>query len=286
MKEATEGHEEGSLIALRGTLNEGFGARVKEAAALQHAVDIGRKYLSEGDSLFLGRILTGEVPEKDWKKLNRKATFKMSYKARSFKIQGVLNKLLSSFKKSVKEAEDKEEESKDEFDKLMSSKNEQKDKADNALTSMETEGGARGMSKSQAQEEVDDLKDQVDNDKRFIQETEDALDDKKDEWKTRKGLMVGEIAAINKAIAILHSDDARDLFKSSHKSQGYEFLQTRSDSDSVEEARLGLAAGTIKKAAKGDRRMMAVAARVTLATGGHFDEVIEAIDDMIEKLKD
>merc|ERR1711907_554390 len=117
---------------------------------------------------------------KDWKKLNRKATFKMSYKARSFKIQGVLSKLLSSFKKSLKEAEDKEEESKDEFDKLMSSKNEQKDKAENALGSMEVEGGARGMSKSQAQDEVDDLEDQVDNDKKFITETEEALDDKKD----------------------------------------------------------------------------------------------------------
>jgi hypothetical protein len=75
---------------------------------------------------------------------------------------------------------------------------------------MEAEGGARGMSKSQAQDEVDDLKDQVDNDKRFIQQTEEALDDKKEEWKTRKGLRVGEIAAINKAISIVFSDDARD----------------------------------------------------------------------------
>lgn len=286
LKEATKDHEDGSLIALRGRLSGGFSMRLAEASKLSHAVDVGRRFLSEGDALFLQRILTGEVPEADAKKLNRKATFKMSYKARSFKIQGVLSKLLSSFKKSLKEAEDKEEESKDEFDKLMSSKNEQKDKAENALGSMEAEGGARGMSKSQAQDEVDDLKDQVDNDKKFIQQTEGALDDKKDEWKTRKGLMVGEIAAINKAIAILHSDDARDLFKSSHKSQGYDFLQTRSDSDSVVEARLGLAAGTIKKSAKGDRRMLAIAARVTLATGGHFDEVIEAIDDMIEKLKD
>merc|ERR1719460_2936032 len=148
MKEATEGHEEGSLIALRGTLNEGFGARVKEAAALQHAVDIGRKDLSEGDSLFLGRILTGEVPEKDWKKLNKKATFKMSYKARSFKIQGVLNKLLASFKKSLKDANAKEKDAKETYDKLMTSKNDQKDKAEGALSSMAVEGGARGLSKS------------------------------------------------------------------------------------------------------------------------------------------
>merc|ERR1719198_471078 len=85
--------------------------RLAEASKLSHAVDVGRRFLSEGDALFLQRILTGEVPEADAKKLNRKATFKMSYKARSFKIQGVLSKLLSSFKKSLKEAEDKEVES-------------------------------------------------------------------------------------------------------------------------------------------------------------------------------
>jgi predicted RNase H-like nuclease (RuvC/YqgF family) len=284
LKEATKDHQDGSLIALRGRMSGGFSVRLAEASKLSHAVDVGRRFLSEGDALFLQRILTGEVPDKDWKKLNRKATFKMSYKARSGKIQGVLGKLLASFKKSLKEAEDKEDDAKDEYDKLMSSKKEQREKAENALSSMSVEGGARSMSKSQAQDEVDDLKDQVRNDERFISETETALEDKKDEWKTRKGLMVGEIAAINKAISILHSDDSRDLFKKSFKSQGYDFLQTRSDS--TEAQRLGLAVGTIKKAAKGDRRMLAMAARLSLTSGGHFDEVISAIDDMITKLKD
>jgi len=285
LKEATKDHEEGSLLALRGTLNGGFHARVEEASALAHAVDVGRRFLSEGDSLFLQRVLTGDVPDKDWKKLNRKATFKMSYKARSFKIQGVLAKLLASFKKSLKEAEEKEEEAVDTHKKLMKSKGDLKGKAEDALSSMNVEGGARGLSKSQAQDEISDLKDQVKNDEKFITETESALEKKKGEWKVRKELMVGEVAAINKAISILHSDDARDMFKKSFKSQGYSFLQLRNVGTG--KASLGSAVGILRTTASeaGDKRLLALAVRASMTAQGHFDKVISAIDDMIAKLK-
>lgn len=288
LKEATEGHEEGSLMALRGTLNGGFRARVAEASTLQHAVDIGKQYLSDGDSLFLQRILTGEVPEKDWKKLNRKAGFKMSYKARSFKIQGVLNKLLQSFVKSLKDAEDKEDDEKATFDTLMETKNEQLQSAEDALSSSSVEGGARGLSKEQAQEEVDDLKQQISNDEGYIQQAEDDLSKKKDEWKARKELMVGEGAAINKAISILHSDDARDLFKKSHKSQGYSLIQVHSNVDAQQQFTNAMSMIRLTARSAGDERLVALSARVSLLKGkkDHFAEVITAIDDMIETLKD
>ncbi len=45
---------------------------------LQPAVELGERFLGKGDALFLRRVLTGEVPKVDWKKLNRKATLKMT----------------------------------------------------------------------------------------------------------------------------------------------------------------------------------------------------------------
>jgi len=288
LKEATEGHEEGSLMALRGTLNGGFKARVAEASTLQNAVDIGHQYLSEGDSLFLQRILTGEVPEKDWKKLNRKAGFKMSYKARSFKIQGVLNKLKESFTKSLGDAEDKENEEKETYDTLMDTKKEQLQSAEDALSSGSVEGGSRGLSKEQSQEEVDDLKTQISNDEGYITTAKSDLETKKDEWKARKELMVGEGAAINKAISILHSDDARDLFKKSHKSQGYSFIQIHSNADAQQQFTNAMSVISLTAKSAGDERLAALRARVSLLKGktDHFAEVITAIDDMIETLKD
>lgn len=97
LKEATADHKTGTLLALRG----GSAAQARTAAAqhLADAVTLGEKFLTRGDALFLRRLLTGgaEVPTWDWKKLNRKADFKMGYKARSFKIQDVLAKLLQTF---------------------------------------------------------------------------------------------------------------------------------------------------------------------------------------------
>merc|ERR1712045_1017752 len=128
------------------------GTGAAETAALSYAVELGQKFLTKGDALFLQRILTGDVPNPDWKKLNRPATFKKKYKARSFKIQDVLANLLETFTSSLGEAKSKEKEAKDMFDKLMKSKGDEKSSAQDALGKMTKENGAKGLSKSEREE--------------------------------------------------------------------------------------------------------------------------------------
>jgi len=117
--------------------------------------ELGHKVLTKADAFFLQKLLSGEVPKADWKKLNRKATFKMAYKARSFKIQDVLAKLKQTVDINLKEAQDNEEKAVKEFKKLMESKKKEKESAEDALMKMEGENGARGQSKEEAQDEVD-----------------------------------------------------------------------------------------------------------------------------------
>jgi len=282
--EATKDHKEGTLLQAKVDLSEGFAERTAEAAALQQAVELGERFLGKGDALFLRRVLTGEVPKADWKKLNRKATFKMAYKARSFKIQDVLAKMLDTFETNLKDATAKEKEAQEQYDELSGSKRDQLQEAQQALSKMDGEKGAKAMSKEDAQKEVDALKLQVKNDKKFIAQTAQALEDKKGEWKDRQQLRTGEIAAINKAIGILHSDDARDTFKKSYSSQS--FLQTGSTQKLT-------ATQVLRKAAhlSGDRRLALLATSVSKdeplakADGSHFDKVIKAIDEMIDTLK-
>merc|ERR1719231_1011416 len=81
------------------------------------------------------------------------------------------------------------------------------------------------MNKEQSQQEVDDLKAQIEADEGFIKDTEDTHRMQKEAYKERKRLRSLEIESISKAISILHSDDARDTFKSSMESQGYLLLQ-------------------------------------------------------------
>jgi len=56
------------------------------------------------------------VPTWDWKKLNRKATFKMKYKARSFKIHDTLKKLQQTFTVNLREAREKEDKAQEQGD--------------------------------------------------------------------------------------------------------------------------------------------------------------------------
>merc|ERR1719181_1991565 len=214
LDQATKDHKEGVLLAVRSSLqgaseNGGMAALEQKQAALKNAVEPGDRFLAKADATFLKRILLGDVPKVDWKKLNRKATFKMSYKARSFKIQGVLKKMHQTFSINLKDATDKENDAKAAYDKLTKAKQGQLDAARGALNKMESENGAKGMSRQDSLDEVNALKKQVQDDTKFIGQTEKALAAKKASWKVRSDLRSGELAAISKAIYILHNDDTR-----------------------------------------------------------------------------
>merc|ERR1719253_2004278 len=260
LDKATKDHKEGVLLAVRADLqgasqNGGMAALLEHQASLKQAVDLGSQFLDKSDATFLRRMLLGEVPKVDWKKLNRKATFKMAYKARSFKIQDVLKKMHQTFSINLADAEGNEKAALDSYNKLTKAKQDQLDAAQGALTKMESEKGAKGMSRQDSVDEVKALKEQVSNDEKFIKQTQAALTAKKASWKVRSETRAGELAAISKAIFTLHNDDSRDLFKKSFEGS---FLQV------AQSSQLHLAqsaAAVLEDAAKrsGDASLMVLA---------------------------
>merc|ERR1712224_526796 len=102
---------------------------------------------------------------------------------------------------------------------------------------------------------------------KFMEDTEAAHADKLEQWKKRKELRAGEIAAINKAIAVLNSDEARDTMKSSFKSQGY--LQTMLLQKSAKSAVRQRAIETIRKVeiSTKDRRLATLRALLHAGEG-------------------
>merc|ERR1719426_548962 len=208
---ATEGTEEGTLLATKFDLRK--------------VVDLGRNMLSDKDAKFLEKALDSETPDVDWKKLNRKATFKMQYKGRSFKIQEILADMLQTFQDNLADAETKESDTEAAYQKLKAAKESEKDATEQAANDMSKETAARNQALAESNEERDALTTQKANDEKFIAQTEEARATKLSEWKERKRLRTEELASISKAIGILTSDDARDLFKKSFDSQGYDFLQ-------------------------------------------------------------
>lgn len=275
---ATKNHT-ASMVSVKTSVNQGFAEREAEGVSLNQAVELGKKFLTKGDAFFLQRLLTGEVPNHDWKKLNRKATFKMSYKARSGKIQAVLAKLKSTFARNLKDAQDKEADAVATHKKLKDTKDGQLKKAQDSLTKMEKENGAKGMSKTDAENEVKNLKADVVADTKFIADTTASMATKTTEWKARSVLRTKEAAAMSQAIGILSSDDARDNFKKSGASQGFLFLQTTQRS-----VALAKVSQQIQDVARvtNDQRLLSI---VRSATAGNFDAVIAAVDKMVTTLK-
>merc|ERR1719213_469050 len=190
--------------------------------------------------------------------------------------------MLATFKTNLDDATKKEKEAEKTHEDLMKSKGEELENNQQALADSEKEGSARGMAKEDAEKEVEDLKKQVEADEGYIKDTADALAKQKEAWKERKKIRMQEIAAINKAIAILNSDEARDTMKSSFKSQGYLLLQR---SATVRQRISGMLR-KIAISAK-DPRLARLGTTVLLqAEEGPLDEVIKMIDEMIETLQE
>jgi len=251
--------------------------------SVRRALQFTQGLLEASDAKYLENLLLNGPENPDWKKLNRKADFKMKYTKRSGKIQKTLASLKTTFETNLEEAEAKEKQAVEDYEKLKKSKEGMLDTAQKALTDMVAETGARGLNKEQAQDEVDALTDQVDADTKFIKETEDSFKIKEGEWTARKELREKEILAMSQAIAVLASDDAKDAFKESYSSQGYLFLQE--SQVSVESARakaLRVVQSLVAKAPQDGRLVLLQAA----AGNEQIKKVIEKIDDIIVVMKD
>jgi len=253
--------------------------------SLQSAIAFGRGLLAADDVQYLEDMLNDGPDDPDWKKLNRKATFKMKYKARSTKISTLLNGMSATFKRNLKEAQDKETKDAASYKKLKNSKDDLLSAANTALNDQTKENGAKGKSLADSEGEVDDLTKQKTDDEKFIKDTTTAYDAKTKEWDARKELRGKEILAMSQAIATLHSDDARDQFKTSFKSQGYSMLiQEASRSLREPERRTKCAARLVQSLAEKSSDPMLLQLARTAGNSG-IEKVVKSIDKMVAAKK-
>mmetsp|Transcript_141499 Transcript_141499/g.271619 ORF Transcript_141499/g.271619 Transcript_141499/m.271619 type:complete len:741 (-) Transcript_141499:95-2317(-) len=277
--------------AISGLENATSGALVQARSILERrwsfekALALGRGVLSDADVKYLHKAMNGQVPEVDWNKLNRKADFKMKYKARSGEIISTLKSLLSTFTANRDEATDRETKAAASYDTLKGKKEQMLGEAQDALTALELENGARGMNKEEAQQEIDALNAQVTADKTFISDTNTAFDTKKQEWEARKEVRNKEITAISQAIAVLHSDDARDLFKKSFQSQGYTFMQLHAESPRAVQRAASIVANLAAASPQdGQLALLARLARNEPTESEAIAQVVSMIDSMVTQL--
>jgi hypothetical protein len=133
----------------------------------------------------------------------------------------------------------------------------------------------------------DTTQDQMKADIKFFDQTKDACETKHKEWTLRDKLRDEEMAGVQKALEMLTSDKARDLFASSIKPgvEAASFLQIdEAHAQAVYLKAYSMLRGQAVKSKS--LRLAALAVRVRSTKAGHFDAVIKAIDTMINTLND
>merc|ERR1719215_112397 len=126
--------------------------------------------------------------------MNREATFKKDYKARSFQIQDALGKLRDQFKTNLETEVNNEADALKLFEELSKTKGEQLSSAEEAFSLMEKENGARGMAKEDAQLESDNLASQIQSDSAYSDQVQEDLNTKQTEWDDRSKIRGDEMA--------------------------------------------------------------------------------------------
>merc|ERR1719271_2160171 len=268
------------------------GSFLHMSKGLKKALKVGKGFLAKRDiAALIEAAQPDDVPDADWEKLNREATFKQKYTKRSGEIQEILGEMLQTFKDNLAEAEAAESKAASDSSTLLTGKNDALSTKQTALRDGAGESGARGESKADSEEQVRDMSDQNTRDEGYISDTQASCATKADEWAERKRLRAEEKASIAQAIATLRSDDARDLFKKSFDSHGALFLQTSASVRKVEHhPKLANALSLLKTTAvkSGDYRLLLIAqqhAGKAVSKGDPFAAVTKDIDGFIADLK-
>merc|ERR1719149_97791 len=167
--------------------------------------------------------------------ISKSPTFKMKYKARSFKIQDILKKMKATFVANLAEAQKKENKQLAVYSKFYAGffggkGSGTKTVVNNAkqaeLVNNRVSESDANTAWSASVVEKAALGVQITADEKIIASTQAKLVSTRTEYEGRNTIRDAEAAAINKAISVLTSDDARDLMQKSLSSQGFFFLQT------------------------------------------------------------
>merc|ERR1719375_2359744 len=114
--------------------------------------------------------------------------------------------------------------------------------------------------------------------------TKKACTSKAAEWNERVRARTEELSGVTKALEILTSDENRALFSKAIK-PGMETLFLQTDSESQDPQRRAYNSLKVHATKAKSLRLAALAARVRMATRGHFDAVVEEIDKMMAVMK-
>jgi hypothetical protein len=202
-------------------------------------------------------------------------TFKQSYAPQSGAIFGILKQMKETFETNLSQAQKDELASQKAFNQLKAAKEEQIQDGQAQVDSKTQELAETDERLAQAKQDIEDTRNSLSADEKFLMDLKAKCQMTDKEWEERQKTRSLEMEACSKALAVLSSDDAHDLF-----SRTFSFLQMETAAMHVrrQSASQVLSAEAKKLASP---RLAALAIRVKLDA---FTKVKKAIDDLIAAL--
>jgi len=204
-------------------------------------------------------------------------TFKQSYAPQSGEIFGILKQMKETFETNLSDSQKEELANQKAYEDLKAAKEEEIAAGQAQIDAKTQELASTDEKLAQAKEDIEDTKNNLSADEQFLMMLKEKCSTTDAEWEERQKTRQLEIEACSKALAVLSSDDAHDLFT---KTFNPAFMQkdgvTRSERRNKASA---LLANIAKKV--GNPRLATLASQVKLDA---FTRVKKAIDDMVSQL--
>jgi len=202
-------------------------------------------------------------------------TFKQSYAPQSGEIFGILKQMKETFETNLADTQKDEQANQKAYEDLKAAKEEEIAAGQDQLDKKTEEQASTDEKLANAKEDLEDTKKSLGADEEFLAMLKEKCSTTDAEWEERQKTRQMEMEACSKALSVLSSDDAHDLFT---KTFNPAFVQTERSSE-----RRTKASEVLSRIAQkvNSPRLAAIAMRVKLDA---FVRVKKAIDDMVTAL--
>merc|ERR1719261_2423710 len=154
-------------------------------------------------------------------------TFKQSYAPQSGEIFGILKQMKETFETNLSSSQKEEMANQKAYEDLKAAKEDEITAGQAQVDAKTRELATTDEKLAQAKEDIEDTKDNLSADEQFLMMLKEKCSQTDAEWEERQKTRQLEMEACSKALAILSSDDAHDLFT---KTFNPAFLQVESSS--------------------------------------------------------
>jgi hypothetical protein len=205
-----------------------------------------------------------------------------TYNAQSGVIQGILSQMKEDFEKELTDSAAEEEEAASQHAALMETKRADLALLEATLIKTKQSQGDDTQQLAEDQQERSETQKQLKADEKFFDETKEACSAKAKQWSGRSRSRTEELAAIDEAIGILTSEEAKATFENSTSTF---FLQISEEKKPAETQTAAM--NILKQAARVSKSLglATLATKLSTTAGGHFDTVLHDIDVMVENLR-